>query len=161
MDKNKLIPVILCGGSGSRLWPLSRQSYPKQFLSINSKDKYTLLQNTQKRISGLKNIHNPIIVCNEDYRFIVAEQMRQINIKTNSILLEPIGKNTAPAIIISALIALKKEENPILLVCSSDHEIKNEKNFLKAIYCGQKAAEQNRLVTFGVKPTSQKQDMAI
>ena len=93
-----------------------RQSYPKQFLSINSKDKYTLLQNTQKRISGLKNIHNPIIVCNEDYRFIVIEQMRQINIKTNSILLEPIGKNTAPAIIISALIALK--ENPILLVCS-------------------------------------------
>ena len=86
--EEKIIPVIMCGGTGSRLWPLSRKSFPKQFLSLN-KNKNTLLQNTQLRLQTLKNLDKPILVCNEEHRFIVAEQMREINIKPFSILLEP------------------------------------------------------------------------
>ena len=105
MSKNTLIPVILCGGSGSRLWPLSRRSFPKQFISIlDGKD--SLLQSTEKRILGIENIKNPILICNEEHRFIVADQMKEININPKAIILEPFGKNTAPAITIAALKAL-------------------------------------------------------
>ena len=96
MMEEKIIPVIMCGGTGSRLWPLSRKSFPKQFLSLNNKKK-SLLQNTQLRLQKLKNLDSPILVCNEEHRFIVAEQMREINIKPFSILLEPFGRNTAPS----------------------------------------------------------------
>ena len=133
MNSRPIIPIILCGGSGTRLWPLSRESYPKQFLSINSEDKKSLLQKTQERILGIKNLRDPILVCNEDHRFIVAEQMRAINIKPNAILLEPFGKNTGPAINLAALIALEKEKDPILLVLSSDHDIKNKTKFQEKI----------------------------
>ena len=112
MIKNNLYPVILCGGTGSRLWPLSRESYPKQFLSLDSNNNKSLLQNTQKRILEIKNIKEPILICNEQHRFIVAEQMNAINIKPISILLEPVGKNTAPAIAVAALIAIEVEEDP-------------------------------------------------
>ncbi len=105
MDE-KIIPVIMCGGTGSRLWPLSRKSFPKQFLSLNNNNN-SLLQNTQIRLQSLKNLSNPILVCNEEHRFIVAEQMREINIEPFSILLEPFGRNTAPAITIAALKALE------------------------------------------------------
>ena len=150
---NPLIPIILCGGSGSRLWPLSRDSYPKQFLSLDS-EKYSLLQQTEKRLVGFDNLENPIIVCNKDHRFIVAEQMREININPLSILLEPVGKNTAPAITIAALNALENYKDPTLLVLSSDHKINNEANFHQAIKIGLKHAEKSKLVTFGVVPDS-------
>ena len=154
MSEGFIYPVILCGGSGSRLWPLSRETYPKQFLSLNKEEKYSLLQKTIKRISTLKNLKKPILVCNEEHRFIVAEQMRELNIVDFIILLEPVGKNTAPAIILSALKSIEFEENPTLLVLSSDHEIKNIKQFLKVIDMGLKFAKMKKLVTFGIIPKS-------
>ena len=154
MLKSCIIPVILCGGTGSRLWPLSRQSYPKQFLSINSKANKSLLQSTQERIKNINGLKDPILICNEEHRFLVAEQMREINIKPNSILLEPIGRNTAPAIVLAALKAIEIEKDPILLVLSSDHFIGNQSQFIKVINEGIQYAERERLVTFGVIPDS-------
>ena len=154
MTSSCIIPVILCGGSGTRLWPLSRESYPKQFLSIKKEDNLSLLQKTIKRILPLENLKKPILVCNEEHRFIVAEQMREINIDDFIILLEPFGKNTAPAITIAAHKSLEFEEDPTLLVLSSDHEIKNSQKFLKIIAEGYKQAQINKLVTFGIIPTS-------
>ena len=154
MTKFKIIPVILCGGSGSRLWPLSRKSFPKQFLSLN--DDNSLLQNTYLRLEGLDNINNPILVCNEEHRFIVAQQMKDINVEPFSILLEPIGRNTAPAITIAALksLDLPDDIDPILLVLSSDHVIKDKDTFLKAIKYGLEHAKNDRLVNFGIIPNS-------
>ena len=154
MNQRPIIPVILCGGTGTRLWPLSRESFPKQYLSINTQDNKSLLQSTQERIMGIKNIKKPILICNEEHRFIVAEQMREINIKPGSILLEPIGKNTAPAINLAALVALEKEKDPILLVLSSDHEVKNTSQFKDMINLGIRYCDDNKLVTFGIVPTS-------
>ena len=154
MSLNPIIPVILCGGSGTRLWPLSRQSFPKQFLSLTSNNKASLLQKTIDRISNLKNISSPILVCNEEHRFLVAEQMREVNIKNFSILLEPSGRNTAPAIAISALKALEKNDDPILLILSSDHEILNREKFINTINEGINYVEKEKLVTFGIVPTS-------
>ena len=153
MSSKCIVPLILCGGSGSRLWPLSRESYPKQFLSIKNDDKYSLLQKTLRRISSLKNLKKPIFVCNEEHRFIVAEQIRKLNIKDFIILLEPFGRNTAPAITLGALKSLELEEDPTLLVLSSDHEINNQEKFISVVEKGLKFAEQNKLVTFGVIPT--------
>ncbi len=150
----KIIPIILAGGTGSRLWPLSRKSFPKQFLELLDNEKYTLLQKTYKRIENLDNLTKPIIICNEEHRFIVAEQMRQLNIDDFIILLEPFGRNTAPAITLAALKSLELEEDPTLLVLSSDHDIKNVEKFLTVIDTGLKFAEKNKLVTFGVIPKS-------
>ncbi|MFL0773661.1 MAG: sugar phosphate nucleotidyltransferase, partial [Prochlorococcus sp.] len=97
MVTTPLIPVILCGGTGTRLWPLSRASYPKQYWALGGSGDETLLQQTQQRLKGIKGLDAPVLICNEDHRFIVAEQMRQINVEPNAILLEPIGRNTAPA----------------------------------------------------------------
>ena len=154
MGNSPIIPIILCGGTGTRLWPLSRESYPKQFLNIDNEDKKSLLQKTQERIINLENALNPILICNEEHRFIVAEQMREINQKTNSIILEPFGKNTAPAIALGALKAIEINENSIILALSSDHLIKNNKKFVDVLNKGSKYAENNYLVTFGVVPTS-------
>ena len=154
MSNSFIIPVILCGGSGSRLWPLSRESYPKQFLSIKKEEEFSLLQKTIKRISNLKNIKKPILVCNEEHRFIVAEQMRELNIDDFVILLEPFGRNTAPAITLAALKSLELEKDPTLLVLSSDHEINNIEKFLDVLDLGLKFAEIDKLVTFGVVPRS-------
>ena len=134
--KLKLQPIILSGGSGTRLWPLSRESFPKQYIKLKSSDELSFLQKTQKRLEGLKNIENPIIICNEEQRFLVAEQMRQIDTLPKSIILEPFGKNTAPAIAIAALKALENDQDSILLVLSSDHEIKDPSNFRKAVEVG-------------------------
>ena len=153
MNKDLIIPVILCGGVGTRLWPISRQSFPKQFLPLSSNNEKSLLQNTYDRIKDINGICDPILVCNEEHRFIAAEQMREINIKPISILLEPFGRNTAPAITLSALMALEKAENPTLIVLSSDHEVKNKENFLKKIKEGINFANQDKLITFGVVPT--------
>tara|TARA_Y100001933_G_C18962029_1_gene548570 strand:+ start:72 stop:1511 length:1440 start_codon:yes stop_codon:yes gene_type:complete len=153
INNNLVIPVILCGGSGTRLWPLSRESYPKQYINLNSNNQKSLLQQTWERVKDLKDISNPILICNEEHRFIVAEQMRSINTNPYSILLEPFGRNTAPAITLAAIKALENYQDPILLVLSSDHEIKNKDKFLQAMELGLDYAKENRLVTFGVFPT--------
>ncbi len=154
MDKKStIIPVILCGGSGTRLWPLSRECFPKQYLSLTENNK-SLLQNTVERINPLKNLLNPILICNEEHRFIVAEQMREIGKSPLSIMLEPFGRNTAPAITLSAIKALEADNDPILLILSSDHEIKNIEKFITVIKKGLEYAEKGELVTFGVVPTN-------
>ena len=154
MVKESILPVILCGGSGTRLWPLSRESLPKQYLSINSEENYSLLQNTHRRLVKLNQIIEPIIICNENHRFIVAEQMRKINIKPTCILLEPFGRNTAPAIITGALKASEDGEDPTLLILSADHNIVDIDQFLLVINKARKYCEENKIVTFGVVPTS-------
>ena len=153
MSGSVTVPIILCGGTGSRLWPLSRESFPKQFLSLNLNEEKSLLQKTQERLKDIKNIENPILICNETHRFIAAEQMREINVSPNKILLEPFGRNTAPAITLAALIALENYSNPNLIVLSADHQIKNEEDFVEAIKRGITYSEDNKLVTFGVLPT--------
>ena len=147
-----IVPVILSGGSGSRLWPLYRKKYPKQFLSLINET--SLLQDTILRMP--EDASNPLIVCNEDHRFIVAEQLQQINSSNNGIILEPIGKNTAPAIAIAAMTLLKTEEDPILLVLSADHIINDNQKFLKSIEVAKKIAEQDNMVAIGVKPNKPK-----
>ena len=154
MDKNKLLPVILCGGKGERLWPLSRESFPKQFISIGKNKNKSLIQKTFERISRIKNKENPIVICNEEHRFITAEQIREINVKNKTILLEPFSRGTAPAITLAAIKALKDGKDPLLLVLSSDHEIIDEEGFIKSIKNGIDFALQGRLVTFGVTPSS-------
>tara|TARA_A100000164_G_C21887743_1_gene763664 strand:+ start:250 stop:1737 length:1488 start_codon:yes stop_codon:yes gene_type:complete len=152
MVKDPIIPIILCGGSGSRLWPLSRRSFPKQFISLIDDKGKTLLQQTQERLSAIKNIQEPIYICNEEHRFIVAEQLREINISPWKILLEPFGRNTSAAISLGSILALDEYENPNLLILSADHNIKNTKKFIKKIHDGLKYSEEGRLVTFGVIP---------
>ncbi|UDM38208.1 mannose-1-phosphate guanylyltransferase/mannose-6-phosphate isomerase [Acinetobacter haemolyticus] len=150
-----MIPVILSGGSGTRLWPLSRSSYPKQFLPVT--DKKTLFQLTLERISKLNqsliNFQNPIIVTNDNHRFIVAEQLRQENIIAK-ILLEPVARNTAPAIAAAAELALSYGEDPVLLILAADHVIQQQDAFNQSIQLGLAAAEAGQLVTFGVVPTA-------
>ena len=152
----KIVPVILAGGTGSRLWPLSRKSFPKQFLNLVD-DKYTMLQKTFKRIEKLDNICRPIIICNEEHRFIVGHQMKNINVEPLCILLEPEGRNTTPAITIAALRALEisKDTNiePILLILSSDHQIRDIDNFQIAIKNSIDLAQNDNLIIFGVPPT--------
>jgi len=145
-----MYPVILSGGSGTRLWPLSRPLYPKQFLALHT-DK-TLFQETLLRLESL-DLHAPIIICNEDHRFIVAENMRTIEMEAQAIFLEPVGRNTAPAIVIAALEALKENEEAILLVMPADHVIDNTKAFSKGVKAAKKLAQKGRVVTFGIKPT--------
>ena len=150
--KLEIIPVILSGGTGSRLWPLSRETYPKQYINLNEKNNFSLLQNTYLRLKGLNNLMPPIIISNQEQRFIVAEQMREINVKPHSILLEPIGKNTAPAVALAALKAIDKNNDPTLLVLSSDHKIEDEENFREVIEKGLFHSNKERLVTFGITP---------
>ena len=129
MTSESILPVILCGGIGSRLWPLSRTSYPKQFLSLDQNSNNTFLQETYSRLEGIDNLLDPIIICNEEHRFIASEQLRQISVNPKAILLEPFCRNTAPAVTIAALKSLEKENDPILLILPSDHEIINKENY--------------------------------
>ena len=115
--------------------PFSRESYPKQFWALSNKSDKTLLQQTCQRIQGIKKLERPFLICNEDHRFIVAEQMRQINVEPNAILLEPIGRNTAPAIGVAALKASEAGEDPLLLVLAADHVITDQKQFLLSKNC--------------------------
>ena len=154
MNKSYLQPVILCGGTGSRLWPLSRESFPKQFLNLISGNNKSLLQNTHLRLKNLKNIADPILICNEQHRFIIAEQMREINVKPKSIILESIGRNTAPAVATAALKSTLNGDDPILLVLSADHIINHKERFIKVIEKGYDFSTDGRLITFGVLPTS-------
>ena len=153
-SNSKILPVILSGGRGTRLWPLSRSSYPKQYLSMSKKNNFTFLQETVLRLHGIKNIQKPLVVCNEEQRFVVAEQMRSINVIPESILLEPFGKNTAPAIALSALMAAKKHYDPILLVLPSDHKIEDINSFQKKILEGVELVNEGNLITFGIVPKS-------
>ena len=152
----KIVPVILAGGTGSRLWPLSRKSFPKQFLNL-LEDEYTMLQKTYKRIENLDNICKPIIICNEEHRFIVGHQMKEIDVEPLCILLEPEGRNTTPAITIAALRVLEifKDKNidPVLLILSSDHQIKDVEKFQLAIKNSINLALKDNLIIFGVPPT--------
>ena len=149
-----LLPVILCGGTGTRLWPLSRASYPKQYWALAHNAEDTLLQLTQRRLNGLPGLGSPILICNEDHRFIVAEQMRQLGVEPESILLEPMGRNTAPAVCVAALRATARGEDPLLLVLAADHVIREPEKFRATVEAGIPAAEAGRLVTFGIVPTA-------
>jgi len=146
-----IIPVILSGGSGTRLWPLSRKQCPKQYLPLVGDN--TMLQETILRLSGLDNLVDPIIICNADHRFLVAEQCQQIDIKNPTILLEPVGRNTAPAIAAAALQSLKQIDDAVLLVLSADHVIQDVEAFHQAINIASNQAQAGKLAIFGVVPT--------
>jgi mannose-1-phosphate guanylyltransferase/mannose-6-phosphate isomerase len=142
-----ILPVIMAGGSGSRLWPLSRASYPKQFLKLHGEN--TLLQETLLRLNGLTDIA-PLLICNEEHRFIAAEQLRALNSDNSGIILEPVGRNTAPAIALAALQATKNGDDPLLLVLAADHVIDDTKAFQASVEQGAFFAKQGKLVTFGI-----------
>ncbi len=144
----KLIPVILSGGAGTRLWPLSREMYPKQLLALTSKQ--TMIQDTAKRLAGIAGAANPIVVCNDAHRFTVAEQLRALNVQPAAILLEPAGRNTAPAVALAALKALEINPKAILVVAPADHVIRDPKGFQTAASIAAGLAEQGKLVTFGI-----------
>jgi len=146
-----IIPIILSGGSGQRLWPLSRQNCPKQFLSLH--DEESIFIQTIKRLP--ENVEKPLIICNEEHRFIVAEELRKSNVKVNGIILEPIGRDTAPAIAAAVFHCLKNFENPNFLVLSSDHVMEPNENFYNALNLANEICQEN-IVTFGIKPDSPK-----
>ena len=146
-----IIPVILAGGSGTRLWPLSRKHYPKQLLKLFG-DK-TMLQQTLLRLEGVQNLAPPIVVCNEEHRFMVAEQLHEIVEKNASIILEPIARNTAPALALAAIHARSLGENPVLLVLSADHMIQDVFTFQNSLTTAIDAAGLGCLATFGVRPS--------
>jgi len=143
-----IVPVILCGGSGTRLWPLSRKAYPKQLLSLSGG--YSMLQDTILRLSAINNLLPPIVICNEAHRFIVAEQLLEIGIANAKIILEPNAKNTAPA---AAIAALESDKKSLLLVLPADHQIKEIERFCEAVVAATQVAHEDYLVTFGIQPT--------
>ncbi|MEX3171249.1 MULTISPECIES: mannose-1-phosphate guanylyltransferase/mannose-6-phosphate isomerase [Serratia] len=147
---SNIYPVIMAGGTGSRLWPLSRELFPKQFLTLCSE--FSMLQTTVNRLDGLE-ISNPLVICNEEHRFIVAEQLRQITRLSHNIILEPVGRNTAPAIALAALQATGNGEDPLLLVLAADHVIQDEKTFRDAVLQAVPYADKGMLATFGIVPT--------
>ncbi len=147
-----ITPVILSGGVGSRLWPLSRESYPKQLLPLV--DEHTLLENTLKRLEGITNQSSPLIVCNENHRFLVAEQLRKIDVFPKHIILEPLGRNTAPAAAVAALSAIDSDPEAVLLILPADHIIANQEVFSEAVNVGMPLALNNHLVTFGIVPNA-------
>lgn len=152
----QLLPVILSGGSGSRLWPLSREHYPKQLLPLITDA--TLLQQTVERPDGVAALARdielvaPVVVCNVEHRFLIAEQLRQIGKRAGAIILEPAGRNTAPALTLAAL-AAAQQDDPVLLVMAADHVIQNLDVFHRTVVAGAKLAQQGTLVTFGVVPS--------
>lgn len=146
-----LIPVVLAGGVGSRLWPVSRSMLPKQFINFPNLHG-SLFQNTLSRLDGLNDISEPLVVCNADHRFLVAEQLRQLQKIHNTILLEPKGRNTAPAVALAALSAQQNSADPVLLVLPADHIIQNQVALHEAINTGMRLARENQLVTFGIVP---------
>jgi mannose-1-phosphate guanylyltransferase / mannose-6-phosphate isomerase len=148
---SKLQPVLLSGGSGTRLWPLSREGYPKQFLPLVGDE--TMLQATWRRVADIAGAA-PIVVANEDHRFLVAEQLRQVGAPKPDILLEPMGRNTAPAIALAALQAMHAGEDPLLLVLPSDHVVADANAFRDAVREAAAAAEGGALVTFGILPSA-------
>jgi mannose-1-phosphate guanylyltransferase len=149
MSQTTIFPAIMCGGSGTRLWPLSRALFPKQFLPLVNET--SMLQDTLLRLPS--NCSEPVFICNEEHRFLVAEQVRQLSTTHGTILLEPEGRNTAPAIALAALNALAKDQDAMLLVLAADHVIKDSAAFQRVVTSATIAAEQGKLVTFGIVPT--------
>ena len=149
MSIENISPVIMCGGSGTRLWPLSRAQFPKQFLPLVNDT--SMLQDTLARLP--KQHQAPVFICNEDHRFLVAEQVKQAQCNHATILLEPEGRNTAPAVALAAINASVKDENALLLILAADHVIKDTQAFHQAIDSATIAAQQGKLVTFGIVPT--------
>ncbi len=147
-----LYPVILSGGSGTRLWPLSRAALPKQLLPLAS-DR-TMLQETVTRLAGLADCGAPLVICNNDHRFLIAEQLREIGVEPLGIFLEPMGRNTAPAAAVAALTLLKRDPDAVMLLLPADHLIDNVPAFHAAVADGSKAVALGRLVTFGIVPDS-------
>ena len=147
-----IIPVILSGGSGTRLWPVSRKHYPKQFIPL--RDGRSLFQDTVKRAQSLDHgIQSPIVICNDEHRFMAAEQMRLEDVNDANIILEPIGRNTAPAIALAAMCALQRAQDSILLVLPADHILNDQDKFTQAVEVAAELAADNKLVTFGILPT--------
>jgi mannose-1-phosphate guanylyltransferase / mannose-6-phosphate isomerase len=150
VETPKITPVILSGGSGTRLWPMSRESYPKQLLPLSSER--SLLQETASRVHDPARFTAPMVVCNAEHRFVVAEQLNQLGVKPLAIVLEPMGRNTAPAAAVAALMLIKTDPNALILLLPSDHIIADEKAFQKAASIAAHATTNGHLVTFGVKP---------
>ncbi len=146
-----ITPVVLSGGSGTRLWPLSRERYPKQLLPLTGSDS-TLLQLTMERLRGLEEIQRPIVVCNNEHRFLVAEQLRDGDWGTPHIMLEPVGRNTAPGVAVAALQVMQEDPEAIMLVMPSDHLIQDALAYHQAVRTGARAAAEGALVTFGIRP---------
>ena len=146
-----MIPVILCGGVGSRLWPVSREAHPKQYLNLVGRK--TMLQETLRRASLVAD-DDPIIICNEENRFTTAEQVRQIRAKVNTIILEPEGRNTAPALALAAFQICKTDPETLMYVMPADHIILDDKYFVSATRTAGEYAEKGMLMTFGIKPIS-------
>ncbi|HEY2783048.1 MAG TPA: mannose-1-phosphate guanylyltransferase/mannose-6-phosphate isomerase [Steroidobacteraceae bacterium] len=143
-----VIPVILSGGAGTRLWPLSREMYPKQLLALTSKQ--TMLQDTAARLAMIAGAKPPIVVCNEAHRFTVAEQLRALEMQASAILLEPAGRNTAPAVALAALKAISLDADAMLIVAPADHVIRDAHKFAQAADVAVALAEHDKLVTFGI-----------
>ncbi len=149
--KPMIIPVILCGGSGTRLWPLSRKMYPKQLLALTGDQ--TLLQQTASRLHGEEEVSAPLVICNEDHRFLVAEQMREVGIEPEAIILEPVGRNTAPAVTLAALyVSRHLPQDALLLILPADHMIQDIDAFKQGLTSAAIHASSGSLVTFGIVP---------
>ena len=146
----QITPILLCGGSGTRLWPLSRKSYPKQFVPLVGEE--TLFQSSAKRLSG-QGFAAPMVLTNSDFRFIVTEQLAEAGLDPAAILIEPEGRNTAPAVLAAALWLEKTDSETLMLVAPSDHVVPDAPAFRAAVSAGVSAAEAGDLVTFGIKPT--------
>ena len=147
-----IVPVILSGGAGTRLWPLSRELYPKQLLPLVGER--TMLQETVLRLEGLAELGAPLVVCNEAHRFMVAEQLREVEQTAETVILEPVGRNTAPAVAVAALQAMADGSDPLLLVLAADHVIRDAAALCTAVTNGVDAVQNGSLLTFGIVPTA-------
>jgi mannose-1-phosphate guanylyltransferase/mannose-1-phosphate guanylyltransferase/mannose-6-phosphate isomerase len=152
MSEHQVIPVLICGGTGTRLWPLSREAFPKQFLAIQGPR--TLFQQTALRFADPSSFARPLVVANEEHRFIVLEQLREIGIDQSPVLVEPVGRNTAPAAAVAAMHAMELDPNAVILIAPTDHMVDDEAALRNAIRAGLSAARAGRLVLFGIDPES-------
>ncbi len=150
MPANPVQPVVLCGGSGTRLWPLSRAGFPKQFLCLVGNE--SLFQQSVKRLAGFGEACSPYIVCNEEHRFLAQEQLRELAVENATFLLEPVGRNTAPALTLAALAALDTGADPILVVTPADQTVKDDEAFRVAMCRAVESAREGNIVILGIAP---------